>query len=50
MSRSEKWIKWMLFGGLVLLILLGQELLLGNIRFWNISLNVGIIFAICQSS
>lgn len=37
MSRSEKWIKWMLFGGLVLLILLGQELLLGNIRFWNIS-------------
>ncbi len=37
MSRSEKWIKWMLFGSLVLLVLLGQELILGNLRIWGIS-------------
>ena len=37
MSRSDKWIKWLLFGGLVLLVLLAQELILGNIRLWGIS-------------
>ncbi|MBR4870525.1 MAG: hypothetical protein IKU12_07075 [Oscillospiraceae bacterium] len=37
MSRSEKWIKWLLFSGLVLLVLLGQELILGNLRLWGIS-------------
>ena len=37
MSRSEKWIKWLLFSALVLLVLLGQELILGNLRLWGIS-------------
>ncbi len=37
MSRSEKWIKWLLFGGLVALVLLVQELLLGNLRLWGVS-------------
>lgn len=37
MSRSEKWIKWLLFSGLVLLVLLAQELILGNIRLWGVS-------------
>lgn len=37
MTSSEKWIKWLLFSGLVLLVLLGQELTLGNLRLWGIS-------------
>ena len=37
MSRSEKWIKWLLFSALVLAVLLGHELILGNLRIWGIS-------------
>ena len=37
MTSSEKWIKWLLFSVLVLLVLLGQELILGNLRLWGIS-------------
>lgn len=38
MARSEKWIKWLFFGGLVLLVLLGQELLLRNLRLWGVAI------------